>query len=392
MVHDNPPKDPPTNGKLISSMEEFLCFGQWHSGWTVLEEANPGLAFAVALLLPLRTDGLKEISDDLDRCLSAGTADLLRKTGLPVGEKTMRILERFDRHSWRWPFEDSPLEWWHSPGQPSTGDRERTALRILCQLLMFEPDASEFFLSRKSVTLDDVVKLATGLGEEESSWVCSVLFRAEHIARAEWFFRLPFVRRCSLARTFWELHGAHVGDFVTERVEREAFPHRPHMDAFRGEAHAKAYSVRFHKRREQVRQGCFEEARLSPWPKHVVPGSGTIVPVRNLGEAYPESCRMEFMTFDPKNTLRIPAGQICLYRMLRPLRALVVLEFSQQNSAVPRWELRCLITWLDQPEARLKAAEKQVERWLDRQPEELRERPVASSLGNLMIGSAQSMG
>jgi hypothetical protein len=374
MDTDAPPQDPQPTRKLIRTLDEFRSYARWHSGWTLLNEANPGLAFAVALLLPWRTEGYMELYEDLDRCLAASQTELLRQTGLPPGEQTLRILERFDQRAW-----------WCSLGEADETDELRTALHILGSLLKFEPEAARFWFSREQLNPDDVVDLAVGIRMEDNlefnSWILSVFFRGEHIQKAEWFFRLPLARRCSLARTFWKLHGIHVGDFITEMVERGAFPRRPHMDLFRDEAHAMAYAIRLRKGRERLRYRCFEQARLLPWPKHVLPGSGTIVPVRSLSDAYPESCDCEFGLFDPKDTLLIPLGRICLYRMLRPFPALVVLEYPHdpaKGRAIPGWEFRSLIVRGTQPEAQINAAKAHVERWLARQPEELRQRAAVS--------------
>ncbi len=378
---DASPKASQPMGRLISNLNEFelAC---WHTGWTLLEHGNPGLAFAAALFLPWNTDGYHALFRDFDQGLNYSHSELLGKTGLPGGAETLRILERFDR------------SWWHSF---ENAEEARAAMHVLFSLLKFEPEAARFFSRYSRLTPEAVVELASGMDFDlwvssgMNSWVFSVLFRSEHVQKAEWFFRLPFVRRCWLARMFWEIHGRHVGDFVTEAVELGGVPRKPHLDAFRDESHAVAYSIHLRRRRKRIRRLCFEEARFRPWPEHIIPGSGTIVPIRNLGQAYPESREMEFMPVDPKETLDIPLGRICLYRMLRPFPALVVLEYPHERCAPRERMLHPLIVRRNESQTRIQSAEDQVERWLARQPEELRQRPVVSKFAKEIMESARYM-
>ncbi len=366
MTEDAQPPATTPSRKLISELDEFWP-ARWHTGWTLLNQRNPGLAFAAAMLIPWHADGYHALYRDLDQGLDCSELELLGRTGLPTDERTLRILGRFNR------------VWWSSFEE---GENARCILRILGSLLRYEPDTDRLMSRQDQLTPDDVVDLACGL--EISEWVWSVLFRSDLIGQAEWFFRLPYSRRCWLARTLWDLHGRNVGDFVTETAARERHPNHPHLDSFRDEDHAVAYTIRLRADRARMVETCVNVGRFAPWPEHPFPGTEWIVPIRNHAEAYPESRCSDFAMIEPKISRFIALGRSCLYRMLKPIRALVVLAYPHEPDRQvyrARWELGYLIPWPNEnSESRCLLAKARIERWLEQQSEESRQSPAVSRL------------
>jgi hypothetical protein len=364
MATDSDQVDTEPQPQLIRTLSEFDC-AQFHAGWTLLKDANPGLAFALALTLPWRTNGYLDLYEDLDKRLSADHEHMCRMAGLPIHSTTLRILESFDSQWWK-DFCDA--------------DEARGAIGLLRGLLTFDPDAPSLLLREQKVTPDHVIELATGFStrwltreywekhDDLRRWMCSILFKADQIPLSEWFFRLPLSRRQWLTRTFWNLHGSKSEDFETTIVERMVFPRRPHIAAFRSEEHALAYAIRLREARGRVRKASNGLARVLPWPQAPLPASGNIVPIRSAAEL-----RLSGEVVGEGLHRSILLGQLYLYRTIAPMRYTIVLKWAgDQGQGIVGWYVADV--WPPDGEKVSRKVRDQVRRWFNRQPKALRGR------------------